>query len=231
MKQDHRIRDVFVFCVFFSDFFSLFFVYFFLSSHIYIFTVLNCTHVLNAKFSGLVDSGAVGGELFKLAAVHTKISLGVGSHENGISSENGSYITSRHMDGGRADHPKVDSNGILRNLHKMDGVRVIFGIGTAEANRLFQFFGKRYSENLLRSYNLGQIWVFLFNGVIRHVDRQPAVGNGIRVYHQGSSTGGSCFNVIMTLTRDVNKEEAEWIMSQAAKCLDNILSIFSNFCS
>ena len=66
--------------------------------------------------------------------------------------------------------------------------------------------------------------------VIRHRDRQPARDDGIRVYHQGSSNGGSCFNVIVTLTRDVNKQEAEWIMAHAEKCLGNILLIFSNFC-
>ena len=151
----------------------------------------------------------------------------VGAHENGLISTNGTYRTSIHKDQGRAEYPKVDSDGTLHNLGKMDGVRLIFGIGTEEAERLFALFGKSSGANLLGRYQLGHMWVFLFNGVIRHETRQPARGNGFRVYHQGESTGGSCFNVIVTLTRDVDNEEAEWLLANAEKCLGTILSIFS----
>ena len=191
--------------------------------------ILDLVHLFNAKFAGKVDGPD--GELLKLAAVQVKMSLGVGIHEKGIVSNDGSYRTSIHWDRGQADYPKMDSNGTMHDLGSMDGVRLIFGIGTAEAIRLFKLFGKRSGDNPLGVYQLGHIWIFLFNGVIRHGDRQPARGDGIRVYHQGSSTGGSCFNVIVTLTRDVNKQEAEWIMAHAEKCLGNILLIFSNFCS
>ena len=191
--------------------------------------ILDLIHLYNAKFGGKVDGPD--GELLKLAAVQVKTSLGVGIHEKGIVSSDGTYETSIHWDRGQAAYPKVDSNGTMHDLGSMDGVRLIFGIGTAEAIRLFKLFSKKSGADLICAHRLGNIWIFLFNGVIRHRDRQPASGDGIRVYHQGSSNGGSCFNVIVTLTRDVNKQEAEWIMAHAEKCLGNILTIFSNFCS
>ena len=187
--------------------------------------ILDLVHLFKAKFGGKVDGPD--GKLLKLAAVQVKTSLGVGIHEKGIVSNDGSYRTSIHWDRGQADYPKMDSNGTMHDLGSMDGVRLIFGIGTEEAERLFALFGKSSGANLLGRYQLGHMWVFLFNGVIRHETRQPARGNGFRVYHQGESTGGSCFNVIVTLTRDVDNEEAEWLLANAEKCLGTILSIFS----
>ena len=88
--------------------------------------VLNVIHLFNAKFSGHLNSKD--GDLFKLAAFQAKMTLGVGAHENGLISTNGTYRTSIHKDQGRAEYPKVDSAGTLHNLGKMDGVRLIFGM-------------------------------------------------------------------------------------------------------
>jgi hypothetical protein len=78
-------------------------------------------------------------------------------------------------------------------------------------------------------YQLGTKWVFMMNGVIRHADFQPALGEGFRLYHQGVKMSGPCFNIIMTMTRDLNRVEAEWTMNVLSDCLNKIEQLFGQF--
>ena len=172
--------------------------------------------------------------LFPILATSTKITRFF--HDRG---------STTHMDSAKDKISiKRAVDGIEYDLGLFDGGRIIGGEGQADISRGFGFFNKNHGREdstipavghanpvpieLNGWYKMGNKWVFLMNGWIRHKNRQPKFGDGIRVYHRGMSAGGACFNIMLTLTRDVNEKEAKFILKKLLKALEKIENIFKS---
>ena len=161
--------------------------------------------------------------------------------------------TTNHFDKSQKRHFRRATNQKMYNCGPANGSRWIIGEGQGPDDtstepgetRAIGFFCKKHGRHsslipggghAMAShqeangwYQLGTKWVFMMNGVIRHADFQPALGKGFRLYHQGVKMSGSCFNIIMTMTRDLNRVEAEWTMKVLSDCLNKIEQLFGQF--
>ena len=172
-------------------------------------------------------------------AVQTKVS----THAHGGN-------TRVHSDNSQGHHFRRATDQKMHNCGAANGSRWIIGEGqgpddTSTETRAIALFCKQHGrrsslipgvdhavasmEGTNGWYQLGTKWVFMMNGVIRHADFQPVLGEGFRLYHQGVKMSGSCFNIIMTMTRDLNRVEAEWTMNVLLDCLNTIEKMFEQF--
>ena len=168
-----------------------------------------------------------------------------GFHENGWTSLTGVYQTTNHMDCPSALRFKKDPDGILQNLGTLDGMRLLGGIGSSQGRRNFEFNSKSHGriETRIRAaahtlpspdeergfFDMGAKWCFGMNGNVRERKKQGRLGYSTRVYHRGSSTGGACFNLIITLTRDLNESETKWMATEYMKCISSIEDVFDKY--
>jgi len=144
--------------------------------------------------------------------------------------------TSVHMDGGLSEKEALNNQGVYENVGCMKGTRWLFGWGEWGQQKEFAFYDRFVKRNarermqeaarIGKVYQFKNCWIYCFNGPIRH--RVPQADRTTKFYHRGSSAGGACLNFIMTMTSDVNKVEAKWIMKQILIFMSKLEALFED---
>jgi len=184
--------------------------------------VTTCTENLDAGLDGVTH---------ELGRVDTKISLR-GDH-NEIKEKGDKSATGVHTDGGKSEKEKTDHEMVVHNLGPMDGARAVAcvheqGGGTAMSmwnrpTRRRHAWDVNHAGRVFSAQH-GSKSIYEMNGQVRHDLRQK--NNATKFYHRGSSTGGACVTLIVTLTCDMDEALAKFVMVEVAKCLNAIEELF-----